>query len=415
MKKAYEMNLDDNERKQLRISKDLSKKVPYFQLRNKKAVPYAEKNAEMILDDIRYKEGQGVKTALIDSGVKLHSLDKLDANDSRFYKTVNTAVGYTANAFKAKNNVAVTGFCLSKYPSVENTLPILLIDEMLEKGAVDSAAIVYPNLMYRIRGFHTTDQLDKALNITAGIFGDKIGEQVVLMPDDNASVFNAKSLMTVLISPHIGNALTERKYKEKNKKPNFFDYLRGPFSGADVLLAGAGLEKNPTIVADILDGEIIYPTYVGGRSIKLKSNISMEPEAVMVTTFPRLDGKTAINSYEVSSADEVLSPLEPQNVHKKITIAHKNYKIPEICPAFNNLFPIADREASENAYHDYKEQTVSEMIKSAEKNLSRILSEGKKIIGEYGGAERMIEKSLEMMDLGITYQKLLEEAKSYGK
>jgi hypothetical protein len=403
MKKVYEVNLSYDERKQLRTSKDLSKKAPYFQLRNKRTAQYTENDAELILGDIRYQEGQGVKTALINSGVKLHSLDKLDANDS------------TANAFKAKNNVAVTGFCLSKYPSVENALPILLIDEMLEKGAVDSAAIVYPNLMYRVRGFHTTDQLDKALNITAGIFGDKIGEQVALMPDDNPSVFNAKSLMTVLISPHIGNALTERKYKEKNKTPNFFDYLRGPFSGADVLLAGAGLNKNPTIVADTLDSEIIYPTYVGGRSVKLKSNISMEPEAVMVTTLPRLDGKTAINSYEVSGADEVLNPLEPGEIMKKIASAKKVYNIPEICPAFNNLFPIADRDASENAYYDYKEQTVSEMIRSAEKNLSRILSEGKRTISEYGGAERMIEKSLEMMDLDSTYQGLLEQAKSYGK
>lgn len=177
-----------------KVLKRLARRVPYSQIREKKSAQYAEADAIRILDDIRYKEGYDVRVALNNSGVKLLSLDKLDTNASRFYKTANTAVGYTADAFNTRNNVGVTGFCLSKYPSVENTLPVLLIDEMLENGAIDSAVIAYPNLMYRIRGFQTTDQFDKALNITAGIFGDKIGEKVALMPDDNASVFNVLRL-----------------------------------------------------------------------------------------------------------------------------------------------------------------------------------------------------------------------------
>lgn len=221
--------------------------------------------------------------------------------------------------------------------------------------------------------------------------------------------------MTLLISPHIGNALTERKYKEKNKIPNFYDYLRGPFSGADVLLGGVCLEKNPTIIADTLDSEIFYPTCIGGRKLKLKSDTAMKPEAVMVTTLPRLDGKSAINSYEVSSADEILSPLEPQEIQRKIVSAQKIYEIPEICPSFNNLFSLVDRDVSESVYFNYNSQSVSEMAKNAEKNMLKILSEGKRMINEYKGADNMIEKSLEMMDLDYTYKKLLKEADSRGR
>lgn len=384
------------------LQKTLERRVPYSSLRSQKTQPYRESEVCTILSDPRFVEGYRVKKMLNELGIGLHSPDRF-LGGKALYKTRNMTLGYVGNPYDSTDNIGVTGFCFSRFPSVESMYPLLLLDEMLEEGAVNTVVIAFPKFIYNIRGYHTIDQYRNSLLVAAGIFKDKIGKNVVLMPDD--TVFLPKTLATFLISPHVGIEPTQIKYERIHKRPTYYDYIRGPFSAADVLLAGEALGKNTTVVADTLDNEIIHSTFHGSRIFGKKSNV------VMITTLPRLDGKPAVNSYEVSSQEEVLSPLEPEEIKRKVKTAHKVLNIPEVCPVFNNLFPLLDREISEKAYLDYSFESLPMMSSEAERKLSEILYEGKRIIDMYSGSDKMINHSLDLLNLESTTKKLEEQVK----
>ncbi len=259
--------------------------------------PYSEADLEVILEDTRIDEFRKVRGYLKD--IPIISSAKLD--DGMGFLCNNITHGFV----EPVGNVFATGICLPRQLTVQSLLPIFAIKDLLDnRGGLAYFAI--PLGAYAGAGLGRKDQYLQTIGIMKRIFGDRLGENIFLLPDYRDDVAEMKYFAGMLSSRFVSDEPSREKYP--------FGNLFGPFEtvsyGTDLVIPALAEEKDVTIVSDFRQFESIH------AGIKMSRGLKKRIGALLYTLVnPRfIKGKLKEVSEDDNETGEYKNPRMPETL-----------------------------------------------------------------------------------------------------
>jgi hypothetical protein len=150
--------------------------------------------------------------------------------------------------------VAVSGVCFPERATLQSVLALLAIKDLLDIGKVDSAYLAMPIFAYAGAGLDRSRQYLENISLMRKIFGDQLGENVFIVPDNRVEIKSMKYDLCNLRSRFVGDEPAREKYQFGN----LFGYFETASYGADILLPAFAEGRGVTAVCDFRQFESIH-------------------------------------------------------------------------------------------------------------------------------------------------------------
>jgi hypothetical protein len=319
--------------------KILDRRTPYYPLRRRYSCEinhYSERAGPFVGEDKRIEMYGNIRGLLNKRRIDVKNASSFGQYHSNLHLSSNLMMGYIE---PVASGIGVTGICLPSNTNLESFTSVFALRELLENSLIGQAVIGFPLLAYRLVGLNRTREYYKSVEIVAGIL-DPYLEQTVLLPDNR--IFDIKSGLSAIISPHVGDQCAREKYPFDNT----FRYMETLMYATDVLIPGMCFGKNPLVVADFLQYETVDAAKSSAKAV------GTDVGAILLTTLLPLDGTKASRSAELAGKNRevIIDPSDIEGSKRRIIDATTRAGVPEVCPAFNASFVLMDRDTSSHEY-----------------------------------------------------------------
>lgn len=219
---------------------------------------YISSEMRVIVDDVRTQEFYSVKNILNSEGIDVGAMPTLKKDIGFMGRNLSHA--YVSPV----TNVYVTGVCFPEKPTLQSIVPLLAVKDLLDKDDNAVAYIAAPVLAYAGAGLDRREQYRQTVGIMQRLFGEKLGEQVTIIPDTSAYVMQIKYQAGNFLSRFVADGPAQQKYLF----PNLFRYFETVTYGSDIIIAGLAERKPATVVADFRQFESIHAGIKMGKGLK---------------------------------------------------------------------------------------------------------------------------------------------------
>ncbi|MBU1499694.1 hypothetical protein KKE48_02395 [Patescibacteria group bacterium] len=226
-----------------------------------------------------------------------------------------------------ENRVGMVGICLPEKINLQTILPLFIARELMLLGKLEKLYVALPVASYALVGFPRQTQYYQLIELVRQMFGEKVGESVVLMPDYR--LYRERSLLAQLASPYITDKLAKHKYPYDN----LFSFIETAGFGADVALPALVEKEDVLVIADFMQYESLHAGFKTARLVEQKM------EAVLLPLLsPQVDKEKGVLVQVSHMSEEFSRPPEPM-----LSL--------EITPSFLAGLLVMDEEEAKDLYN----------------------------------------------------------------
>lgn len=150
--------------------------------------------------------------------------------------------------------VAVSGVCFPERATLQSVLPLLATKDLLDRDKVEAIYLAMPVFAYAGAGLDRKRQYLETISLMQKVFGDQLGEDVFIIPDNRSEIKSMKYDLCNLRSRFVGDEPAREKYQFGN----LFGYFETASYGADILLPVLAEGRGVTTVCDFRQFESIH-------------------------------------------------------------------------------------------------------------------------------------------------------------